>query len=305
MRGPLSEAEAAFARGAYVQSLRHYEAALSADPDNAAIFAKLSICLALLNRRFSALKASERALQLAPDSALPHVAHSLALMLLDDAGGARRSLRAAMAIDPFNPDALHLQCTIALQKSEPGKLREAAEELLRARPWDVEAKQFLSRAASLEGKGVEAERLAREALNSNPQSSSNHAAIGWAFLAQRKPKLAVDAALNALQISGTNRDALALLALARLRAKPLTGWFHFLNLWLIQKSETQQIVILLLYFGISDAIEEVLEHYQLTQVEFAFDVFGWAVLALLLGSWWIMQAALRKDLANVRLRSSY
>jgi tetratricopeptide (TPR) repeat protein len=291
------------ARGAFHAALGHFQNALSDDPNDAVAHATLSLCLARMDRRYGALEEAKRALALDPNLPISHVARGAALMLMSDEAGARRSLAQAKALDPYDANALQLACILALDERKPAALRAAAEELIARRPGDPDAKEYMSRAASLAGDGRKAEQLAREALQENPESPDYHVALGWAFVAQGKHAKARDAALTALAISGGNRPALSLLALAKLRAAPLTGWIHWLQLWLVRQSETTRAAAITGILAAKLFGDQVLRHYQMPVAKDALDYTYLALIAVTWLSYFWITAALRRDVQNVRLRA--
>lgn len=299
----MSEAQRAVRRGAYAAALRSLQDALTEDPNAAEAHATLSLCLSFLDRRYGALEEADRALALNPELAQAHVARGFSLLGFADAKGAESCVDKALALDVNSIDALFLSCSIALQEREPRRLREAASRLLASAPWHHEGKWFMSRAASFEGKGAEAERLAREALNENPEDSHAHEALGWAFLVQGMPAQAAEAALDALRLSPDSRGAFSLLAAARLREQPLTGWLFWAAVWLLRGSQRSVLTVMMVITAIYFFTSDVLRYLGLSTASNALEIAVWIVVIVWVITVQILGRVLDRELRGVRLTS--
>lgn len=292
-------------RGAYATALSHFQDALSEDPDSADAHAELSLCLTHLNRRYGALEEAERALRCDPEDPKAHIAHGFALLHGADTAGARRAVVRVQAVDPENLHALYLSCAVALWEREPRRLREAALKLLAQAPWHHDGKWMLSRAESFAGNGREAERLAREALAEQAEDPAAHEALGWAFVTQGKSALASRAALNALALAPDDKGAFALLAAAKLRQRPLTGWMFWGAVWLLKSSERVVLSVVLIGGGIYMLAADFLRHYQLREAHDTLVAAGWVAVIVWVVTVQIMHYILDRETLGVRLDKSF
>lgn len=299
----MSEAERAIRRGAYAAALRALQDALSEDPNSAEAHAQLSLCLSFLNRRYGASEEADRALALNPELPQAHIAKGFSSLGFVDARSARQSVETVLALDAGSVDALFLNCAIALQEREPKQLRDAASRLLASAPWHHEGKWFMSRAASFEGRGAEAERLAREALSENPEDNHAHEALGWAFLVQGMHAQAVGAALDALRLSPDSQSAFSLLAAARLRQDPLTGWLFWAAVGLLRGSQGAVLTIMMVLSAIYFFTSDVLRFLNLPEAVNALEIVVWTVVIVWVITVQVLGRVLDRELRGVRLSS--
>jgi Flp pilus assembly protein TadD len=292
-------------RGAYHTALRHFEDALSENPESAQAHAELSICLFQMNRRIGALIEAERAVALDPDLPLAHVALGYAALATGDVKGARAAVKRVQALEPESVVALGLRCDIALATRERGELRLAALELLSHEPEDVYATCMLARAAAMGGKSAEAEVLAREALGHEPDNPLAHEAIGWAFFARKRFREAREAGLSALSLQPDRESALLLVAASALRQRWLTGWFFWFALWTMQNSERTYMTMVIILAGVIMLSGNFLWHYGYRDWFQALDLGTWVLGFGMLGSVLILNRILAHETRNVRLVRDY
>ena len=191
------------------------------------------------------------------------------------------------------------------RRREQGELKAAALALLARAPEDVYAICMLSRAASLGGKGAEAERLAREALRIAPDDATAHEMIGWAFFAQRKYRQAKEAALSALSMAPDNETAFMLMAASALRQRWLTGWMFSFALWVMQNSERTFMTAVIIFNAVLMLTSDLLWHYEQTPWLEALNYGSWALAIIALGSFVILSRILAHEARNVRLVQDY
>ena len=301
----LKGAEEAMRRGSHHAALRHFEDALTENPESAEAHALLSVCLSRMNRRFGAVEEAERALRIDPELPLGHIALGYAALATGDVKGAKAAVEHVHRLEPEGISALTLRCDIALATREQGELKAAALALRTRVPEDVYAICMLSRAASLAGKGAEAETLAREALRIEPDDAMAHEMIGWAFFAQRKYAQAKEAALSALSMAPDNESAFMLMAAAALRQRWLTGWMFSFALWVMQNSERTFMTAVIIFNAVLMLTGNVLWHYEQTQWFDVLNYGSWALAILALGSFVILSRILANEARNVRLVQDY
>ena len=301
----LKAAEDAVRRGSYHTALRHFEDALSENPDSAEAHAELSICLSRMNRRFGAVEEAERALRIDPELPLGHIALGYAALATGDVKGARAAVEHVHRLEPEGVSALMLRCDIALSMREHGDLKTAALALLARVPEDVYAICMLSRATSLAGKGAEAERLARDALQLAPDDAFAHEAIGWAFFAQRKYASAKEAALSALAMAPDNESAFMLMASSALRQRWLTGWMFWFALWVMQNSERTFMTAVIIFNAVLMLAGNLLWHYEQTLWFDVLNYGSWVLAIIALGSFVVLSRILQNEARNVQLVQGY
>ena len=298
-------AAAAVQRGSYHAALQHYADALTENPESAEAHARLSICLSRMNRRFSAVEEAERALRVDPEYPLGHIALGYAALFTGDVRGARAAVERVRKLEPDGDSAFYLRCDVALAMRNGKELRAAAMALLAQSPEDTFGVCMLSRAAAMEGRGAEAERLAREALRAEPEDSLAHECIGWAFFAQRLFAQAKEAGQSALSLSPDNPSAFLLMAASTLRQRWLTGWFFWFALWATQNSERSFMTAVIIYSGVTMVLGNFLWFYNQT---LAFDILNygaWVVSFAIIVSYLILTRILQNEARNVRLVSDY
>jgi tetratricopeptide (TPR) repeat protein len=133
-----------------------FEAALAADPGHAEAHTRLARSLVAggsetaSSVRARALEHARRACELAPGSPRPHLA--LATVLLAEPAGARRAaepVRAAIALEPGNAEALQLQALVDLRSRRAVRAVRGYSEVLRLDPQNAVAARNLALAAWL------------------------------------------------------------------------------------------------------------------------------------------------------------
>lgn len=301
----MAMAHHALERDSYDVAVRHYEDALSEFPESAEAHARVSMCLSRMNRRFGAVKEAEMALRLDPGMAMAHIAYGHAVLVTGDVRAARAAARRAAAIDPESLDSLFLNCTIAYWTREARAMKQAALDLLRHVPEDVFGICILSRAASIAGKGAEAERLARDVLELEPENALAHESIGWAFFAQGKFRQAKEAALSAMSLLPGDESAFMLLAAASLRQRWLTGWMFWPALWMVQNSERAVMTMVIVLNVILMVGVQVLLHYEQRELAGHVNTLSWVLGIGLLATFVMFVAILRNESRNVRLVRDY
>lgn len=295
----------AMRHGSFHSAVRHFEDALTEDPTSAQAHAELSLALSRLNRRFGAEIEAEAALSLDPELPAAHIALGYAALDMGDGRGARAAVAKALSFNPDDINALQLECSVSQWEREPARLRKAATELLNCQPENAFGQYMLSRAASMEGKGREAEALAREALRQAPDDAMAHEAIGWAFLAQGRHNEAKQAARNALQLAPDEKSASALLAAATLRGRPLTGWMFLGALWMMQSSERAFLTAALVILAVLSLGIDLLDHFKQDQAIDAINIGAWVFCALWVGSALILNRILAYEARGVTLNANY
>lgn len=301
----LMRAAACVNRGNYSAALSHFQEALTEDPNSAEAHARLSICLSLMNRRYGALEEANRALRLNPELGAAHVAAGLAAMRVEDVPAAEVSLRRALELNPFDIDALTVRCIIALNNRDATKLHNAADALATRSPNDPLAKCYLSRAAEMQGNADEAEKHARSALAIDPELSSAHEAIGWAFLAQDRLDKGRDAALSALSLNPQDRGALGLLAAVSLRKNRFVGQIHRLGLWLTFQPTSRLLIMTLGILALSMMGGRIFRHFDMPIGDRLLDIFYFGFFVILMFSYFSFKRLVEKDTKNVKLTRDY
>lgn len=297
-------ADQAMRHGNPAGALHHFRIALAEEPDSALVHAALSLCLGALNRRYGAMEEALEALRLDPGLPAAKIAYGYASLLADDDREAERAAREVLQDNPNSNDALWLRCEIALAGRKHGVLREAAFELLAHDPESSGAKTFLSRAESMRGEGLAAEKLAVEALTLRPEDANAHEALGWALLAQGRAKAAREAALMALKLA-PDGPALLLLAAATLRARPLTGWLFWPGLQMMRRSDGVTLVFLMSLLVSVTVAENVLHYFERTDFIPVLDTAYWSIIVALVAFNFAVRFMVERDIERVRLRPGF
>lgn len=272
-------------RGAMDRATEYFREALSSDPENGLAHAQLAITLAMSRRPLGALEEAKRALRYAPDDASSHIAMAMAAVMVDDPVRARAAIDEALRLDPASTDALQMRCALAVRERDMPALQTAAQALRGAAPDDVTAPVFLSEVAWSKGDAARAEDEARAALAIAPDVAAAHAAIGRAFLLQKRFDDARDAGLSALSIDPTSRGAQGLLTDVRLGRLPLVGPVFRVVVRLNDMSISRMMKLcappfIALMIGL-----EVLRHYQ---IQWGRDVLNLGLIGLGVTVWAVM-----------------
>ncbi|HTJ57993.1 MAG TPA: sulfotransferase [Devosiaceae bacterium] len=153
-----------------------------------------------------------------PDPAVPRMlGEALALLRAGQAARAGEICDAVLAIDPKQPDALHMGAAIALQQGRPERASERLEKLTKLQPQNGSALCDLGLAYHLAGRFAEAEAVLTRCLQLRrdfPEAWNN---LGNALAGTGRDSEAADAYQRALALRPAFPEAHNNLALAQLR----------------------------------------------------------------------------------------
>jgi tetratricopeptide (TPR) repeat protein len=198
---------------------RELRQSLAENPNHAASYALLGICLLRLNRPVEALEAANEALRLDPTLAYAHHARGYVLVQTRNRlRQAEKDLEAAIELEPSNPGHF---CTLAALYCDQRRSEQslaAAERCLELDPRNTECASLRALALQRLGRAKQAEAAIAQALSLNPNSDFTHAAQGWRLLERNDRKRARRHFLEALRINPNNRWARSGLE----SAKPVT-----------------------------------------------------------------------------------
>lgn len=150
-----------------------------------------------------------------------------------------------------------------------------------------------------------AERRAREALAIEPEQADALVLMGRVLLRAGKVREARSHALSALGANAMHAGTLHLLAAAKARASWLLGLWWRYNAWVNERGQLRAVAILLALYVVYRFIDAVALDFGKRDVSMVINL---AWLALVIYTWVgpaVFEKALKKDLAQVRLRSEF
>ncbi len=177
-------------RSRYDLAERQLRQGLSEDPEHAAAYASLGICLARLKRPKEAIAAANEGLRLAPSLAFAHYARACVRVHARQRRKAIKDVEEAIRIDPMRPNQFFLLAAIYSDLKRPRKSLGQAERGLKLDPTHTGCASL--RALSLQrlGRKGEAEAAIVQALLLDPNNDFTHTAQGWRLLQKHECKAA-------------------------------------------------------------------------------------------------------------------
>lgn len=299
----VDQAVGCFERGDYDGAIVVLEAALALDPDEALLHAWLAMCLA--ERRFveAARAEAELALALDPTEAFVFQALAQVAMLDGKRHEARQHIETAIGLDEHDPDLYVSLWRIKRSLGDAG-----AEELEIARELDPESLDVLvawSEYERMRGNVYEAERYAREALESNAESTDALLAMGWVLLESGRLAEAHEHVVLALRANPTDGEALSLLIGIKARRNWFLGLWYRWNTRMVQLGERKYIGVLLATYLVYRLAVLLLRDLDLGDIA---EIISYVWLAIIAYSWiapMIFDRMLRREIDELELDPDY
>ncbi len=211
-------------RSRYDLAERQLRQSLVENPNHAASYSLLGICLARLERPQEALAATDEGLRIDPTIAYAHYARGYVRVCARDRRKALDDMVEAIRIDPTHPG---YYCLLAEIYSDLGQHEKSLDQAQRGLELDPNHARCASmRAAALLrlGRRHEAEAAATQALMLGPNEDFTHAARGWTLLQKKDLDGARRHFLEALRINPQNYRAHTGLNSAKAQATFSCGW---------------------------------------------------------------------------------
>jgi tetratricopeptide (TPR) repeat protein len=194
-------------QGRYDLAERQLRRSLEENPDHAASYALLGICLARLRRPQEALAAADQGVRLGPDSAFVHYAKACVRVHARQSKCAIKDVEEAIRIDPTRPNQFFLLAAIYSDLRYPRRSLAQAERGLELDPDHTGCASLRALALQRLGRKREADAAISLALTLDPASDFTHTAQGWRLLQKHQRKAASEHFLEALRINPANRWA--------------------------------------------------------------------------------------------------
>lgn len=292
------------ARGLTGNAIALLKRVLSEDPENALAHALLSHSLVGERRIHAALHEGRIAVELDPENAFSHRALAGAYVGLRKFDEAREHCQRSIELSPEDPDA-HLE--LSRVELVQGRTREAELAAIRARdldPDDPNVLAILGRCQLSRGSVDEAERSAREALECSAENASALILMGHILLYRGEIEPAREHAVSVLYSAPESKEALELLVAIKIRTSFLLGLWWRYSVW-TAIWPTRAIAILVAAFLLQSAARiwaraggAPISAETISLAWFALCAYTWISPA-------IYQRALKKELAEVRLRDDF
>ena len=183
--------------------------AIGMEPENAAGYSYLAICLGEREQWQEATEAAQRAIGLEPDDAFHHYVLARVLTDRDDYKQARAAIEEALRLDPEHPAYWAAKSSIDIGQKRWSDALEAAQ---RGLEHDAEHEACINlRAIALTNLGDRASASAAidSTLARNPLNPASHANMGWTLLHQNQPRPAMEHFREALRLDPTSEWARA------------------------------------------------------------------------------------------------
>lgn len=246
-----------FDQGRYMEAIQEFTRELAESPDDASIFAWISLCHSRLENAKPALESAKKAVGLEPDNDFAFYALAQAYFANNQPKKAEEAIRKAIELEPY-VSSYFANLAVALGNQSRWKAAlEAAETGLELDPEDEFCAQVRAHALSLAGRKQDAIAAAEENIEENPDSPHAHATLGWVQLRRGDHKSAEGHFAEALRLDPNEelaRDGL----LESLRSRfPLYRWMIQFNAWQAQFSKGGQIAIFIAILLIPRAIRAI------------------------------------------------
>jgi tetratricopeptide (TPR) repeat protein len=176
-----TEAEQLFTQGKLLQSIDAYESAISASPQNPALYIALARVQVFAGQHEEAKANAENALLLNPENSMAHAVRAWAQDFLGDNSGAQESIDRAIELDPNNAIAHAYRAEILIDSGSFDNVGLAAEVSRNALALDPDALETRrARAYLLEATAnyEEAIQFYRSAIEVNPNIPILHMELG-------------------------------------------------------------------------------------------------------------------------------
>jgi tetratricopeptide (TPR) repeat protein len=211
-------------RSRYDLAERQLRRALVENPNHAASYSLLGICLARLDRRQEALAATDEGLRLDPTIAYAHYARGYVRVCARDWRKAVADMEEAIRIDPTHPGYHCLLGEIYSDLGQPEKSLAHAERGLEIDPQHTRCASTRATALQRLGRNREADAATAQALVLGPDEDFTHAARGWTLLQRKDLAGARRHFLEALRINPQNYRAHTGLTSAKEKARLSCAW---------------------------------------------------------------------------------
>lgn len=208
------KSNASLQRGIMLFELHRYQEAevqlrkaLTAEPDNGAIYAFLSLCLMKQGHKGKAVDVAKTAVAKAPELHLSHFALASAYVGSHKFKDAERSLQEAQRLDPEFTGGFLISAAIAIARKEWSKALAATDSGLAIEPEHVALLEVRAGALSSLGRSSEATQCIDRALQLDPESSSVHCAKGWDLIQHNQIEDAIEHFRTALRLDPDSQYA--------------------------------------------------------------------------------------------------
>lgn len=179
------------------------------DPDFGPAYALLALCLADEDspRLDEAFHLALQAVDLDPENAFSHYTIAFVFFKKKEYQDADRAICKAIELDPNDPDYPAFRGSMLLARNRREEAKQAFLEALALDPEHHQSLTLLSQIESQLGNTEEANRLARQAVQNEPEDTDAHVARGYSLIYADKPKEAFEAFREALRLDPNNKFA--------------------------------------------------------------------------------------------------
>lgn len=187
-------------QGRFEPALAELKLALSEDPEDSVILARMSLALGALDRKAEATDAAQRAVGMDPENPFSHYALARAHYDADRYPAAQEAAEAAIRLDPDDADYRGLLAGIFLEQARWQEGLDAAEAGLALDPEHTSCANLRATALMKLGRAGEARGALEAQLARDPNDSRSHANIGWSYLEDGKRQEAMTHFREALRL---------------------------------------------------------------------------------------------------------
>lgn len=292
-------------RGQVDQAIETLAEILGESPDEADAHALLALCLVRKKRLHAARLEATRSLELEPDSAFAHVAVATCETADRRFTLAERHLQDALALVPDSTVARYQLAWLYLLWGREHDAAAEAETACGLQPDDAELWALRGRVAWALGDRDQARQFAAESLEIDPEQVDALVLLGELDLAAGDVDAARQHAAWALHVNPEDYGAITLIGAIKARQNLLLGlWWRFQS-FVSAGSRARAVALLVGIYVLYRISVIMLEENGMKEwapfaqgLWLAFCVYTWVAPSLLV-------RALEKELAQVRLRSSF
>lgn len=191
----------------YAEAEKMLMQGLELNPQDATALSLLAICRLNLEKKPEALSAAQQAVSLAPDNPFVLTTHGRASLTNNQIDAARRSLQAALQVDPTYADAFSVLAQIDYHERRWDMALFNAEKGLEHEPENQTLVNLRAMALVKLNRTAEAAETMDFALYNNPEDSFSHSNKGWVKVEQGRYDEAVTAFREALRFNPNNEHA--------------------------------------------------------------------------------------------------
>ncbi len=196
-----------FEQGRFPEAESYFREALSQDPNDPGVLAKLAVCELQQQRPKAAFETVQRAIGLLPEAAHLHALKAFVEVELNKPAEALKSAAQALELDPESDEAFTAQASAYLRRQEWAKAEVSSRTALEINPDNASAANQLAHALRLQNRLSESADQIAYMLAQDPEDADTHSSAGWTALQRGEREEAERHFLEALRLEPGSEGA--------------------------------------------------------------------------------------------------